>query len=159
MISIIIWQLINYVLERFVVKDLEFPSKKLYGPSFISESEKQKFLSESLSCAIEKKPEREEWMNSDNLTGFIEDSFKKLDEKDKIKKDPTKKPIPKYLEGLFKKNIGSKQEQSKNQEEIKEEEEIKEYMKEYAVAHNREKSLMELHKVKKINLNLNIVFS
>lgn len=101
-----------------------------------------------MSNPLEKKQEREEWMNTDNLTGFIDDSFKKLDEKDKKKSDPTKKPIPKYLEGLFKKNIDSKREQPKNQEEIREEAEIKEYMKEYAVAHNREKSLMELHKVK-----------
>ncbi len=96
---------------------------------------------------IDQKQEREKWMNDDLVTDFMEDSFKKLEATEKKNIDPTKKPIPKYLEGLFNKNKEKNQERPKNANELKEEKEIKQYMKEYDIEHHREKSLMDLHKV------------
>lgn len=129
------------------------PHKKIYGASFISEEEKKKFLEQSLTQELEvPKIEREKWMEDDNLNDFIDNSFKKVDDSNKEpkqRKEPKDaKRMPKYLQSLFEKNNDDPNDPKKTEAEEKEEENIKEYMKEYDIAHNRQRSLMDEHKEK-----------
>ena len=124
---------IEIIKENLQVKK-EKKIEKKYGPTFISEKEKEQYLSVSLNET--KIDELENWRKDIKINDILDKTFNKIEKKE-----------GKLDNFLNKRQKNNESRPLINEANEKESQEIKEYMKEYDEKF-RPKSLLEVHKVK-----------